>query len=129
MAVSKTSLKKYTERIQKRVRRGRYRVRTPPDRRYNGQRPSNGTATLYGPGKNYDGDVQSDTVAQAIGSLGLMTSVLVTDGRQWRPKLPMAPTRHYRDHQKGKPLPTRRFRSLPEQEALPSGANSTTTSR
>ena len=41
--------------------------------------------------KNYDGDVQSDTVAQGFGSLGLMTSVLMTpDGKTWKPKPPMA---------------------------------------
>jgi isocitrate dehydrogenase len=42
--------------------------------------------------KNYDGDVQSDTVAQGFGSLGLMTSVLMTpDGKTWKPKPRTAP--------------------------------------
>ncbi len=56
--------------------------------------------------KNYDGDVQSDIVAQGFGSLGLMTSVLMTpDGQTVRRKPPTATvTRHYREHQKGKEL-------------------------
>jgi isocitrate dehydrogenase len=55
--------------------------------------------------KNYDGDVQSDTVAQGFGSLGLMTSVLVTpDGTTMEAEAAHGTvTRHYRDHQAGKP--------------------------
>ena len=53
--------------------------------------------------KNYDGDVQSDTVAQGFGSLGLMTSVLVTpDGKTVEAEAAHGTvTRHYREHQKG----------------------------
>ena len=55
--------------------------------------------------KNYDGDVQSDTLAQGYGSLGLMTSVLMTpDGR--------TVTRHYREHQKGRPTSTNPIASI-----------------
>jgi len=64
--------------------------------------------------KNYDGDVQSDIVAQGFGSLGLMTSVLTTpDGRT---KLAEAAhgtvTRHYRDHQAGKKTSTNPIASI-----------------
>ena len=54
--------------------------------------------------KNYDGDVQSDTVAQGFGSLGLMTSVLMTpDGKMVEAEAAHGTvTRHYREHQKGK---------------------------
>src|SRR5437660_4748233 len=54
--------------------------------------------------KNYDGDVQSDTVAQGYGSLGLMTSVLLTpDGKTVEAEAAHGTvTRHYREHQKGK---------------------------
>ena len=53
--------------------------------------------------KNYDGDVQSDTVAQGYGSLGLMTSVLMTpDGKTVESEAAHGTvTRHYRDHQAG----------------------------
>jgi isocitrate dehydrogenase len=53
--------------------------------------------------KNYDGDVQSDTVAQGFGSLGLMTSVLITpDGKTMEAEAAHGTvTRHYREHQKG----------------------------
>ncbi len=55
--------------------------------------------------KNYDGDVQSDTVAQGFGSLGLMTSVLMTpDGKTVEAEAAHGTvTRHYRQHQQGKP--------------------------
>src|ERR1700733_2962539 len=58
--------------------------------------------------KNYDGDVQSDTVAQGFGSLGLMTSVLMTaDGKTVEAEAAHGPvTRHYRAHQQGKPTST-----------------------
>ncbi|HKU99757.1 MAG TPA: NADP-dependent isocitrate dehydrogenase, partial [Vineibacter sp.] len=58
--------------------------------------------------KNYDGDVQSDTVAQGFGSLGLMTSVLLTpDGKTVEAEAAHGTvTRHYREHQKGKPTST-----------------------
>ncbi|HZD62655.1 MAG TPA: NADP-dependent isocitrate dehydrogenase, partial [Xanthobacteraceae bacterium] len=58
--------------------------------------------------KNYDGDVQSDTVAQGYGSLGLMTSVLMTpDGRTVEAEAAHGTvTRHYREHQKGKETST-----------------------
>src|SRR5258708_2652849 len=58
--------------------------------------------------KNYDGDVQSDTVAQGFGSLRLMTSVLTTpDGKIVEAEAAHGTvTRHYREHQKGKPTST-----------------------
>lgn len=64
--------------------------------------------------KNYDGDVQSDTVAQGYGSLGLMTSVLMTpDGRTVEAEAAHGTvTRHYRDHQKGKPTSTNPIASI-----------------
>jgi isocitrate dehydrogenase len=64
--------------------------------------------------KNYDGDVQSDTVAQGFGSLGLMTSVLVTpDGKTMEAEAAHGTvTRHYRDHQIGKPTSTNPIASI-----------------
>ncbi|GAA3968254.1 isocitrate dehydrogenase (NADP(+)) [Hymenobacter antarcticus] len=64
--------------------------------------------------KNYDGDVQSDTVAQGFGSLGLMTSVLVTpDGGTMEAEAAHGTvTRHFRDHQKGKPTSTNPIASI-----------------
>lgn len=64
--------------------------------------------------KNYDGDVQSDSVAQGFGSLGLMTSVLVTpDGKIMEAEAAHGTvTRHYRDHQKGKPTSTNPIASI-----------------
>lgn len=64
--------------------------------------------------KNYDGDVQSDTVAQGFGSLGLMTSVLVTpDGRTMEAEAAHGTvTRHYRQHQAGKPTSTNPIASI-----------------
>jgi isocitrate dehydrogenase len=64
--------------------------------------------------KNYDGDVQSDTVAQGFGSLGLMTSVLITpDGTVMEAEAAHGTvTRHYRDHQAGKPTSTNPIASI-----------------
>ena len=64
--------------------------------------------------KNYDGDVQSDTVAQGFGSLGLMTSVLVTpDGKTMEAEAAHGTvTRHYRQHQKGNPTSTNPIASI-----------------
>lgn len=64
--------------------------------------------------KNYDGDVQSDTVAQGFGSLGLMTSVLMTpDGKTVEAEAAHGTvTRHYRDHQKGKETSTNPIASI-----------------
>jgi len=64
--------------------------------------------------KNYDGDVQSDTVAQGFGSLGLMTSVLITpDGKIMEAEAAHGTvTRHYRDHQTGKPTSTNPIASI-----------------
>lgn len=64
--------------------------------------------------KNYDGDVQSDTVAQGFGSLGLMTSVLVTpDGQTMEAEAAHGTvTRHYRQHQKGNPTSTNPIASI-----------------
>ena len=64
--------------------------------------------------KNYDGDVQSDTVAQGYGSLGLMTSVLMSpDGRTVEAEAAHGTvTRHYRDHQAGKATSTNPIASI-----------------
>ncbi len=64
--------------------------------------------------KNYDGDVQSDTVAQGFGSLGLMTSVLMTpDGDTVEAEAAHGTvTRHYREHQKGKETSTNPIASI-----------------
>jgi isocitrate dehydrogenase len=64
--------------------------------------------------KNYDGDVQSDTVAQGFGSLGLMTSVLMTpDGKTVEAEAAHGTvTRHYREHQKGRETSTNSMASI-----------------
>ncbi len=64
--------------------------------------------------KNYDGDVQSDTVAQGFGSLGLMTSILMTpDGQTVEAEAAHGTvTRHYRQHQAGKPTSTNPIASI-----------------
>jgi isocitrate dehydrogenase len=63
--------------------------------------------------KNYDGDVQSDTVAQGFGSLGLMTSVLMTpNGTIEAEAAHGTVTRHYRQHQQGKPTSTNPIASI-----------------
>jgi len=63
--------------------------------------------------KNYDGDVQSDTVAQGFGSLGLMTSVLMSpDGTVEAEAAHGTVTRHYRQHQQGKPTSTNPIASI-----------------
>jgi isocitrate dehydrogenase len=64
--------------------------------------------------KNYDGDVQSDTVAQGFGSLGLMTSVLVTpDGKTMEAEAAHGTvTRHFRNHQQGKKTSTNPIASI-----------------
>ncbi|RCK62576.1 Isocitrate dehydrogenase [NADP] peroxisomal [Candida viswanathii] len=64
--------------------------------------------------KNYDGDVQSDIVAQGFGSLGLMTSVLVTpDGKAFESEAAHGTvTRHYRQHQQGKETSTNSIASI-----------------
>jgi len=64
--------------------------------------------------KNYDGDVQSDTVAQGFGSLGLMTSVLMTpDGKTVEAEAAHGTvTRHYRQYQQGKPTSTNPIASI-----------------
>jgi isocitrate dehydrogenase len=64
--------------------------------------------------KNYDGDVQSDTVAQGFGSLGLMTSVLMTpDGQIVEAEAAHGTvTRHYREYQKGRDTSTNSIASI-----------------
>ena len=64
--------------------------------------------------KNYDGDVQSDTIAQGFGSLGLMTSVLMSpDGKTVEAEAAHGTvTRHYRQHQQGKPTSTNPIASI-----------------
>ena len=74
--------------------------------------------------KNYDGDVQSDTVAQGFGSLGLMTSVLATaDGKTVEAEAAHGTvTRHYRQHQQGKPTSTNPIASIYAWTARPGRA-------
>jgi isocitrate dehydrogenase len=64
--------------------------------------------------KNYDGDVQSDTLAQGFGSLGLMTSVLLSpDGKTVEAEAAHGTvTRHYREHQKGRETSTNPIASI-----------------
>ena len=64
--------------------------------------------------KNYDGDVQSDSIAQGFGSLGLMTSVLITpDGKIMEAEAAHGTvTRHFRDYQAGKPTSTNPIASI-----------------
>ena len=64
--------------------------------------------------KNYDGDVQSDSIAQGFGSLGLMTSVLITpDGKIMEAEAAHGTvTRHFRDHEAGKPTSTNPIASI-----------------
>ncbi|WP_372816361.1 NADP-dependent isocitrate dehydrogenase [Pedobacter sp.] len=64
--------------------------------------------------KNYDGDVQSDTIAQGFGSLGLMTSVLITpDGKVMESEAAHGTvTRHFREHQAGRPTSTNPIASI-----------------
>jgi isocitrate dehydrogenase len=64
--------------------------------------------------KNYDGDVQSDSVAQGYGSLGLMTSVLITpDGKILESEAAHGTiTRHFREHQKGNPTSSNPIASI-----------------
>ena len=64
--------------------------------------------------KNYDGDVQSDQVAQGFGSLGLMTSVLITpDGKVMEAEAAHGTvTRHYRQHQRGEATSTNSIASI-----------------
>ena len=79
--------------------------------------------------KNYDGDVQSDTVAQGFGSLGLMTSVLLTpDGKMVEAEAAHGTvTRHYREHQKGKETSTNSIASIfAWTRGLPTAPSSTT---
>ena len=89
--------------------------------------------------KNYDGDVQSDTVAQGYGSLGLMTSVLTTpDGKIVEAEAAHGTvTRHYREHQKGRETSTnsiasifawtRGLRTAPSSTTMPSWRSSPAT--
>ena len=71
--------------------------------------------------KNYDGDVQSDIVAQGFGSLGLMTSVLMTpDGKTVEAEAAHGTvTRHYREHQKGNETSTNSIASIYRLDARP----------
>jgi isocitrate dehydrogenase len=64
--------------------------------------------------KNYDGDVQSDTIAQGFGSLGLMTSVLISpDGKTMEAEAAHGTvTRHFREHEKGNPTSTNPIASI-----------------
>ena len=71
--------------------------------------------------KNYDGDVQSDTVAQGFGSLGLMTSVLMSpDGKTVEAEAAHGTvTRHYRAHQRGEETSTNSIASMYAWDARP----------
>ena len=72
--------------------------------------------------KNYDGDVQSDILAQGFGSLGLMTSVLITpDGKTFESEAAHGTvTRHYREHQKGNETSTNPIAPMVQQRRLSS---------
>ena len=95
------------------VRRGRPHLRAPPHRRHGRLRLKWEGGYVWAC-KNYDGDVQSDTVAQGFGSLGLMTSVLTTpDGKVVEAEAAHGTvTRHYRQHQQGKPTSTNPIASI-----------------
>ena len=81
--------------------------------------------------KNYDGDVQSDTVAQGFGSLGLMTSVLMTpDGKTVEAEAAHGTvTRHYRQHQQGKPTSTNPIASIFAWTRRPQAPRASSTAR
>jgi isocitrate dehydrogenase len=102
----------YDEEFKAKFEAG-HRVRAPPDRRHGrvGHEVEGGFVWAC---KNYDGDVQSDTVAQGFGSLGLMTSVLMTpDGKTVEAEAAHGTvTRHYREHQQGKPTSTNPIASI-----------------
>ena len=88
-------------------------LRAPPDRRHGGLAMKWEGGYVWAC-KNYDGDVESDIVAQGYGSLGLMTSVLMTpDGKTVEAEAAHGTvTRHYRQHQQGKPTSTNPIASI-----------------
>ena len=90
-----------------------HHLRAPADRRH-GRLGDEMVGGYVWACKNYDGDVQSDTVAQGFGSLGLMTSVLMTpDGNTVEAEAAHGTvTRHYREHQKGKETSTNSIASI-----------------
>ena len=93
---------------------GRPDLRAPVDRRHGRLRALKWEGGYVWACKNYDGDVQSDTVAEGFGSLGLMTSVLSTpDGSVVEAEAAHGTvTRHYRQHQAGKPTSTNPIASI-----------------
>ena len=103
----------YEAEFKARLRGRRHHLRAPPDRRH-GRRRLKWEGGYVWACKNYDGDVQSDTVAQGFGSLGLMTSVLMTaDGKTVEAEAAHGTvTRHYRLHQQGKPTSTNPIASI-----------------
>jgi isocitrate dehydrogenase len=112
-AASRTSSRRSTTPSSRPVRGSRDDLRTPPDRRHGrlGLKWSGGFVWAC---KNYDGDVQSDTVAQGFGSLGLMTSVLMTpDGKTVEAEAAHGTvTRHFRQHQRGEATSTNSIASI-----------------
>jgi isocitrate dehydrogenase len=102
----------FDNRVQGQVRGSRH-LRAPPDRRH-GRLAMKWSGGYVWACKNYDGDVQSDTVAQGFGSLGLMTSVLMTpDGKTVEAEAAHGTvTRHYRQHQKGEETSTNSIASI-----------------
>jgi isocitrate dehydrogenase len=113
-AASRTSSRSLRRRVQGRVRQAQAHLRAPPDRRHGGASALKWSGGYVWACKNYDGDVQSDTVAQGFGSLGLMTSVLMTpDGKTVEAEAAHGTvTRHYREHQKGKETSTNSIASI-----------------
>jgi isocitrate dehydrogenase len=108
---SRSSTKEFADKFKAQG----HHLRTPPDRRH-GRQALKWSGGYVWACKNYDGDVQSDIVAQGFGSLGLMTSVLMTpDGKIVEAEAAHGTvTRHYREHQKGKATsPTPSPRSTP----------------
>ena len=95
------------------VQGSRHHLRAPPDRRHGGGALKWSGGFVWAC-KNYDGDVQSDIVAQGFGSLGLMTSVLMTpDGKTIEAEAAHGTvTRHYREHQQGKETSTNPIASI-----------------
>ena len=110
------------------IRLDGHHLRAPADRRHGGLglKWSGGYVWAC---KNYDGDVQSDTVAQGFGTLGLMTSVLLTpDGKTVEAEAAHGTvTRHYREYQKGRPTSTNSTASIFAWSARQAIAPSSTT--
>ena len=101
-------------RVQGRVRRGRPALRAPPDRRHGRLLPKWGRAATSGRARTTTATCSPTPSPRAYGSLGLMTSVLLTpDGRTCEAEAAHGTvTRHYRQHQQGKPTSTNPIASI-----------------